>query len=46
MTTTADLTIMHRPEEGTTIEGTSKGDGSHIALRDNGWRWGLSIEAW
>lgn len=46
MTTVADLTITHRPEEGTIIEGTSKGDGSRIALRDNGWRWGRSIEAW
>lgn len=46
MQTAETLTITHTAEEGTLIEGTSKGDGSRIALRDNGWRWGRSIGTW
>lgn len=41
-----DLTITHTPEDGTLIEGTSKGDGSAEALKANGWRWSRGLGAW
>lgn len=41
-----DLTISHTPEEGTLIEGTTKGDGAADVLKAHGWRWGRSIAAW
>ncbi|PPG43750.1 DUF3560 domain-containing protein [Pseudoclavibacter sp. RFBA6] len=40
------LTITHNHEEGTLIEGTSKGDGTSDILKRSGWRWGSSISAW
>ncbi|WP_068265076.1 DUF3560 domain-containing protein [Janibacter limosus] len=40
------LTITHSPTEGTTIDGTEKGDGSAPALKSLGWRWGRTIGAW
>ena len=40
------LTITHTHEAGTTIDGTSKGDGTADVLKANGWRWGRSITAW
>lgn len=41
-----DLTITHTPEDGTLIEGTSKGDGSAEALKANGWRWSGRLGSW
>ncbi|WP_316295787.1 DUF3560 domain-containing protein [Clavibacter michiganensis] len=40
------LTITHTHEEGTLIEGTSRGDGTAEILKREGWRWGRSIAAW
>lgn len=40
------LTITHTHEQGTIIEGTSRGDGSAVVLKTQGWRWGRSISAW
>jgi hypothetical protein len=40
------LTITHTHEEGTLIEGTSRGDGTADVLKAQGWRWGRSISAW
>jgi len=40
------LTITHTHEEGTLIEGTSRGDGTAEILKREGWRWGRSIGAW
>ncbi len=40
------LTITHTPTEGTTIDGTSKGDGTAPILKTAGWKWGRSITAW
>lgn len=42
----SDLTITHTPEEGTLIDGTTKGDGTAPVLKAHGWRWGRSIAAW
>ncbi|WP_434513212.1 hypothetical protein ABUV18_03019 (plasmid) [Clavibacter nebraskensis] len=40
------LTITHTHEEGTLIEGTSRGDGTAEILKATGWRWGRSIGSW
>lgn len=40
------LVITHTHEEGTLIDGTSKGDGTADALKANRWRWGRSIGSW
>ncbi len=40
------LTITHTHEEGTLIEGTSRGDGTAEVLKRTGWRWGRSISSW
>jgi len=40
------LTITHTHEEGTLIDGTSRGDGTAEILRATGWRWGRSIGTW
>lgn len=40
------LTITHTHEEGTLIEGTTRGDGSAEVLKAHRWRWGRSIGAW
>lgn len=40
------LTITHSHEEGTLIDGTSRGDGSAEVLKSQGWRWGRSISSW
>lgn len=40
------LVITHTHEEGTLIDGTSKGDGTAAALKANRWRWGRSIGSW
>lgn len=42
----AKLTITHAHEDGTLIEGTSRGDGTAAVLKANGWRWGRSISSW
>lgn len=40
------LTITHTREEGTLIDGTSRGDGTADVLKGDGWRWGRQITAW
>lgn len=40
------LTITHTSEEGTLIDGTSRGDGTAEILKAQRWRWGRSISAW
>lgn len=40
------LRITHTHVEGTTIDGTARGDGSAEVLKRCGWRWGRSIGAW
>ncbi|MFI2561966.1 DUF3560 domain-containing protein, partial [Nocardia farcinica] len=40
------LTITHAPAEGTTIDGTDKGDGTAPILKAAGWKWGRTITAW
>lgn len=41
-----NLTITHTRAEGTLIEGTSKGDGSNVTLKANGWRWSRNLGTW
>lgn len=40
------LAITHSPEEGTLIEGTSRGDGAGDILKANRWRWSRMLGAW
>lgn len=40
------LTITHTHEEGTLIEGTSRGDGSAEVLKANRWRWSRNLGSW
>ncbi|WP_431838592.1 DUF3560 domain-containing protein [Cellulomonas sp. Y8] len=40
------LTLTHSPEDGTLIEGTTKGDGTSDVLRAHGWRWSRNLGAW
>ena len=40
------LTITHTHQEGTLIDGTTRGDGTAEILKANGWRWGRSITSW
>ena len=37
------LTIEHTDDEGTTIDGTSRGDGTAEVLKVNGWRWSRTL---
>lgn len=38
--------ISHSRENGTLIEGTTKGDGSNIILKAGGWRWSRNMGTW
>lgn len=40
------LTIEHTDEQGTTIDGTSRGDGTAEVLKTAGWRWSRTLGAW
>ena len=40
------LTISHTDVDGTTLEGTARGDGSAEVVKALGWRWGRSIGSW
>lgn len=40
------LTITHSYEDGTLLDGTSKGDGTADIVKANGWRWFPSITMW
>lgn len=40
------LTITHTPEDGTTVEGTSKGDGSNVVVKRYGFRWSRTGGTW
>lgn len=40
------LTITHSHEEGTLIDGTSRGDGSAEILKATSWRWSRSLGSW
>ena len=42
----AELTITHTHQDGTLIDGTSRGDGTAEILKGLGWRWGRSIQTW
>lgn len=42
----AELTITHTHQDGTLIDGTSRGDGTAEILKRLGWRWGRSIQTW
>lgn len=42
----AELRIEHSSADGTTIEGTTRGDGTGPVLKANGWRWSWRIEFW
>lgn len=39
-------TITHTPEDGTTIDGTAKGDGSNEIVKRHGFRWGRNQGVW
>lgn len=40
------LTITHTREDGTLIDGTTRGDGTNVVLKANGWRWSRQLGAW
>jgi len=40
------ITITHTHEDGTLVEGTSKGDGTNRILKDHGFRWFGSLGCW
>jgi hypothetical protein len=42
----AELAITHTHQDGTLIDGTSRGDGTAEILKGLGWRWGRSIQTW
>lgn len=42
----AELTITHTHAEGTLIDGTAKGDGTNVILKENGWRWSSQLGSW
>ena len=42
----AALVITHSDEEGTLIDGTTRGDGSAEVLKANRWRWSRNLGMW
>jgi hypothetical protein len=40
------LTIAHTPDDGTTIDGTAKDDGSGEIVKRHGFRWGRTQSVW
>ena len=40
------ITITHTHADGTTVSGTSRGDGSNVPLKSAGFRWSRELGAW
>lgn len=40
------ITLSHSAEQGTLAQGTSREDGSALILKDAGFRWSRTLEAW
>lgn len=40
------IEIIHTPAEGTLVHGTSRGDGTNVILKTNGFRWFRTLGVW